>query len=466
VASLTPAAKRAYQGAVSRARYDLAFFAQAWFGYQLSPWQQEDAAMAGRINVHDAGRRAGKSTITLIKRTHDLLFNGPNREGYVAGPSIDQAMLYFNELEAAAGRSALMEQCIRISPQGKLVRHTPFPEVHFITGGKMMARATARDGMYLRGKGANWVAVTEAAFIKDKVYNQVIRALVLDRKGRIDLESTPNGDNYFKRLFDRAMYKAPASQYRRQDQTGRYQAVYATVHDNPRLSPEDIEDIRQEVPDYVWQTEYLALFLSDADAVFPWELLAELFDDDYPMQPGPIPNHVYSIGVDLAQVRDYTAIIVLDVTKPPYTVAAWRRYKGKLYTGPDSVASEVNLLRRTFDNCPVYIDATTERGVAEQVEGSIPFIFSPSSRNALFSNMQVLAQKRQYALPPSFTILRNELLALRRMRTAHHSVRIDHPSDGFDDCCIALGLASMAVQPSVGEADSEAWRALSQAQGW
>src|SRR5262249_7988967 len=154
----------------------------------------------------------------------------------------------------------------------------------------------------------DWVALSEAAFINDGVYDRVVRALVLDRRGSIHLDTSPNGDNYVKTLFDRANHAT--GQFRRQSANGYYTAAHGTVLDNPLLDRDDMEAIRGEVPEWVWRTEYLAEFVEDSESVFSWPLLVALFDHDYPQLERGELHHRYAIGVDLAQVHDYTAMSV------------------------------------------------------------------------------------------------------------------------------------------------------------
>jgi hypothetical protein len=451
---------------IGKTRGDKVEFGKYFFGKDLrdSPWQMEAVNMGGQVSTKVAGRRSGKTLTTTIDIAHECATHR-GWDAYVTGPSLDQASLYFNEIEEAANHpNGLMEALI----DGEIKR-SPFPTVKLVTGSTIHARSTARDGVYLRGKGANIVAATEAAFIKDKVYQEVIRAMVLDRGGMIRLESTPNGDNYFRQLHElandpdkRVLLDGTGRIYT--DPSGYYRTVHATVYDNLKIDREEIDRIRLEVPEWVWRVEYLAEFLANQESIFSWGLLTDLFDEDYPMQMVPLIGHRYCIGVDLAQVNDYTCICVLDVTWWPVTVATYMHYRGKPYTGEsDSVVSDVNTLRAIFNDARVIIDATMERAVAEQIVGAEAFTFTQSSRNLLLSNLQVLAQNRKYQLPAAWTRLRDEMRFLRRIKRGQ-SVRIDHPAGQFDDTVMALALASWPLRTITSPGDEQAVAAITQAQ--
>lgn len=441
---------------VGACRGDRCEFSKVFFGKDLreSPWQVDAVNMGGTISTKVAGRRSGKTLTTTVDAVHACATNA-SHTWYVTGPSLDQASLYFNEIEQAAMRPDGLMEALLDGP----IKRSPFPSVKLVTGSEIHARSTARDGVYLRGKGANGVAVTEAAFIKDKVYQEVVRAMVLDRRGVIRLESTPNGSNYFHGLHElangehRVLLDGSGRIYT--DPSHYYRTIHATVYDNLSVAREEIERIKTEVPEYVWDVEYLAKFIDDDELVFSWPLLADLFDEDYPMQAKPEIGHRYVLGVDLAQVQDYTALTLLDVTFWPVRLAHWEFYRGKPYTGPGGVVDDVNTLRNQFNNARVLIDATTEKAVAEQVVGAEAFVFSQTSRNAMLSNLQVLLQQRKFELPAGYTRLRDELRALRRVKKGQ-TIRVDHPTGGHDDTVISLALAAWPLRAAVSPGSREA----------
>lgn len=422
---LTHEQRERLERVMDQARRDRAYFAKVFFGLDLAPKQVQALELGGRVQVKVAGRRFGKSTVTLIEVVHALVTNR-RHVWYVTAPSIDQAKIYFAELEQRAGQNPLLARLLK-GP----IKWSPFPEATFITGSMLLGRSTARDGVYLRGKGADGVVITEAAFVKDKVYQDVIRAMVLDRKGSLRLETTPNGMNYIYTLYQQGL----------NDPTGYYRSFHATIYDNPRIDPEDIERTRREVPELAWRTEYMAEFVEDDAAVFPWSLLVELFDDYAPAN-GPDNGHRYAIGVDLAKHQDYTVIIVLDITKPPYRLAEWHRYQGRLYA---DVVAHVNELQAKY-NARVFLDATgVGEPVAEQIRNGEGFVFSERTRAELISNLIVLAQQNKLLLPASWTVLRDELRYFRNVRRGQR-VRPEATGGYHDDTVMALALACWSLK--------------------
>lgn len=419
---LSPRDERRGAAAIDRCRNDVGAFALAFFGVEAAGKQAEWLAMDGTVQVAVAGRRFGKSLCSLVKAVHACVVR-PNSEWYVTAPSIDQAAIYFQELDRRLNQSALLN---RLIVPGSLKYH-PFPEVRFRSGSVLRARSTTLEGKYLRGKGADGIVVTEAAFVKAVVWDEVIRAMLLDRRGRAIVETTPNGTgDWTYRLWKLGQ----------DDGTGYYRSFHATCYDNPRLDEVEIERIRREIPDLAFRQEYLAEWTDDDSAVFPWALLCEVFDD-YPIVSRPVDGHRYSIGVDLAKHRDWTVICVLDTTEVPYRVAEWHRFQGVPYT---DVAARVNEIAERYHAQP-HLDATgVGDAVAEQVEGVRAIVFTPGLRDDLISRLVVAVEQRSILLPASLRELRDEMRYFRRVPHGE-KVRAEHLPGQHDDSVFALSLA-------------------------
>ncbi len=431
---LTAKAREILRNVLLKSKKDKVYFAKAFFGLELGEKQQQALLLGGKVQIKVAGRRFGKSTVTLIDVVHESATK-PKQVWYITAPSIDQAKIYFQEFEQRAANNSLLETLV------KDFKWSPFPEIQLVNGSKILGRSTSRDGVYLRGKGADGVAITEAAFIKDKVYHDVIRAMVLDRNGLLRLETTPNGMNYVYKLFQEGL----------NDKTGYYKSFHATVYDNERLDRDELERIRREIPELAWRIEYLAEFVEDDSFIFPWSLLCEVFDD-YKLEQKPLNGHRYAIGVDLAKYQDYTVIIVLDITREPYQIVEYHRYQGRLYT---DVVAHVNELQAKY-NARVYLDATgVGDPIAEQVRNCEPFVFSEKSRNELISNLVVLVQQKKLLLPTSWTALRDELRYFRNVKRGT-KVKAEASEGYHDDTVMALALACWALKGGYHQTSMEA----------
>ena len=100
----------------------------------------------------------------------------------------------------------------------------------------------------LRGEGLDFLVLDEAAFVKEDVWQQVLRPTLTERKGGALFISTPMGmNNWFYQLWEFADGK---------DEWERFQ--FATF-DNPNIDKEEVEQAKDEVGSIVFAQEYLSL---------------------------------------------------------------------------------------------------------------------------------------------------------------------------------------------------------------
>lgn len=112
----------------------------------------------------------------------------------------------------------------------------------------------------LRGTYADGVVLDEYAQIKPDVFTEIIRPMLLSRKGWVVFMGTPKGQNSFYELFTRA--RKMASQENSSWWVGVFRADESGV-----ISPEELEQIKQETPENIFRQEYLCDFTAEADDV-------------------------------------------------------------------------------------------------------------------------------------------------------------------------------------------------------
>lgn len=419
-------------------------FTKILYGFKnLGKKHEELLRLDGEINVIVAGRRFGKTTYLSARAFRNALLH-PNTTTLITAPSVDQAKIYFDLLMSALERNPFNDE-VAAKPHPFLqfvndVRNAPFPELTLVNGSRIVVRSTARGGRYLRGRKVHQIYVTEAAFVDDEVFQNVILPMRLDTKAKIFLESTPYGRNYFHEFYQQGLH----------DTTGFVQVFHATAYDNPFVDPQEIEQQKTKLPDYVFQQEYLAEFVDDSRAVFGWQVLKRAFDDDY--EPvGYIPSHRYVIGLDIAQMYDFTVFIVLDITREPYKIAEIVKFNNTSY---DYIVETANRLSATYvenpalglGRAPVYVDATAVgRPLAEKIANSVPVSMSMRTKAELIENLHLLMSENKLKLPPKDTALRDELRYFR-YEEANRTVKMNAARGYHDDMVIALALACWEVR--------------------
>lgn len=167
--------------------------------------------------------------------------------------------------------------------------------VVYPSGGEVAIRS-ADNPDSLRGEGLDLLVMDECAFIQEAAWTEGLRPALSDRGGRAVFISTPKGRNWFWRAWQRGL------------SGGEWQSWKLPTSDNPYISPTEIEAARQELPELVFEQEYLAEFLESQGAVFR-NILACL--GATAAEPEAHVGHRIVAGVDWGKHNDFTAISVL-----------------------------------------------------------------------------------------------------------------------------------------------------------
>lgn len=403
---------------------DPIYFTKLLYGYDnLSPKQEELLRNDAMIEVDVAGRRFGKSELNSAKALRRAVMN-PKTKTLIAGPSLDQATIYYDVLTEALEESALRGFL-------KSVKISPFPTIYLKNGSEITFRSTAYNGKYMRGRKKHYIYLTEAAFIKDKIYDEVVKPMQLDTNAKIVLESTPFGMNYFYKEYQKGL----------RDKTGFNKSFHGTVYDNPIISKMMIEKLRKEVPGYVWKQEYLGEFVDDDSNFFKYDLILKIFED-YKVTKIYDRHRKYKIGADIAKYNDYTVIVVMDITEKPYKIVEKYRFNQRLY---DEVISIINDLQSKY-NCQVNLDATgVGDPVSEKINSCNSFVFSQKSKSELLHNFLLLAEKEYILLPSSWIDLRDEMRYFKRFKSGS-GFKLEAQQGYHDDTVMAVALSLLDSQ--------------------
>lgn len=237
--------------------------------WKLLPWQLEVWQAPQRFKVIVAGRRTGKSNLSIKK----IIAAG------LEAPK-GSAVLYVGPTQAQTRQIAWDA----IIDQGRDVikaSHVNSMDITLINGVKIHLRS-AENPDTLRGLKLYFVVIDEAAFIKDqKIWTESIRPALSDLKGEAWFISSPAGRNW---LYD--LYK-----YALEGKDPEWAAWHKTTFDNPTIDPKEIEAAKRTLSSFSFKAEYLASFDTAGADVFKAEWIKE----------GSIPDSgSYVIAIDLA----------------------------------------------------------------------------------------------------------------------------------------------------------------------
>jgi phage FluMu gp28-like protein len=420
---------------------DPVVFAERLLGWTPHECQRLVMCDGHKYRVISAGRRFGKSEMMAVLLLH-LAATKPGSIQYVVSLTLDQAAIIFevcvNLLEGSVLKGLVGD-----------VKRTPFPVITLKNGSSIHARSVSNDGHYLRGKRAHRVVCDEAAFIKDKLIEQVVRPMLMDFDGELFLISTPRGRNWF---YDEWL-KGKCVEGDR-NFNANYASFQFSSYDNPFLKRSVIDENRKLMYDEQFRCEIMAEFIDDFGFVFKWSVLDKC-SEEYDCSPVPVAGRSYVMGVDVAKDVDYTVIVVLDVTDGNEVRVAWvERFNQKDY---DYVNGRILELGRLFCPLRIVVDASSAGSpVVDRLVNDLPqiegFTFANTLQNPkkvlLLQNLRLGLEQRRLRLPLKETVLCEELHYFSYKITDSGIMTMSAPSGKHDDCVIALALAwSFCVVP-------------------
>ena len=347
-----------------------------------------------RFIVVMCGRRFGKSELSQILIIKEALKGG--QVAYIT-PTYGLAQVFFERLaKVLPFKSNISKLKIYCPNEGS---------IEFFTGERL-------DN--LRGRKFHLVIVDEAAFIADLEdgWNNSIRPTLTDYEGKAVFLSTPRGKNFFYSLF------------MKQGEND-WQSFKFSTYDNPHINPREIDEARIQLPEVVFEQEYMAN---------PSENSANPFGNAFikrcvkPISAQPIVCY----GIDLAKSVDYTVIIGLDKDG---NVAYFDRFQMDWHNTKETI--------KRLPPAPIVVDST---GVGDPIledllrEGvNIEGLkFTSQSKQQLMEGLASAIQQVRIGFPEGVIV--DELDVFEYQFTSH-GVRYSAPSGFHDDTVMALALA-------------------------
>ncbi len=263
--------------------------------FSLLSWQKEVFQDETRFKVVAAGRRCGKSRLSAVT----LLIEGLNcPDGsavmYVA-PTLGQARTIIWDLLHDLGRPIIKSS------------HVNNLEITLINGKKILVRG-ADNPDSLRGVSLTYLVLDECAFIKQEVWEKILRAALSDKKGRALFISTPSGRNWFYDVFKLGQSEVDEE----------WRSWHKTTADNETIDPKEIEAAKRTLSSFAFKQEYLSSFDISGTDIFRAEWFKTKEEPDY---------GDYVVAIDLAGFEevaksagaskkrlDETAIAIVKVT--------------------------------------------------------------------------------------------------------------------------------------------------------
>ena len=288
--------------------------------FKMWDFQEEliESFHENRFNIAKLPRQTGKSTTCVSYLLHYILFNDNVNVGILAN-KLSTARDLLGRLQLA------YEQLPMWLQQGIVVYNKGSMELE--NGSKILAASTSASAV--RGMSFNIIFLDEFAFIPNHIaeqfFSSVYPTITSGTSTKVIIISTPNGMNHFYKLWVDA-------------QKGRNGYAWNEVHWSkvPGRDAKWKETTIANTSERQFTQEFECEFLGSVDTLITAAKLRTLTYDDpittngsLDVYENPIPDHDYIICVDVSRglAQDYSAFVVIDITRAPWQLVA--KYRDK-----------------------------------------------------------------------------------------------------------------------------------------
>lgn len=225
---------------------------------------------------------------------------------------------------------------------------------------------------------------------------ELIRPILAENGGWAVFNFTPRGRNHAWQLMEFAKH----------DPNWFHQVL--TVKDTQAIAEDVLAKEEQEMPRDLFEQEYLCVFTDGASQFFR-NIDACTYEGDF----APAANDRYQAGIDLAKVRDWTVLTVIDLAtfkvakQIRFNQMDWGVQKERIKAFYERWRKPKTYIDKTGIGGPIYDDLR-----AAGLHRLEPFTFTEQSRKDLLLNLQLKLEQSVIQIPNDEE-LSNELKVFR-----------------------------------------------------
>lgn len=373
-----------------------------------------------RFRIVACGRRWGKTELAA----HELFeeaFENPGTLCWWVAPDYRLADIGYEKIKSLVPEGFIKENGIKRS-KPKHIHLKNDSKIEFRSAGK-------EDGLI--GEGVQSLVIDEASMVSSHAWKKELRPTLSDTMGNMLAISTPKGQNWFHDYYHRGQ----SEEKKHQD----VESWQAPTYENPHVPDSEVDAARDELPERIFEQEYLARFVDDSGGVFEnlHENIVEEYDWKTTRGEGP-----YYIGVDFARHEDWTVIIVLDAEGR--LVHYWRQQ----HCGWTTIQTRIEDAYAEYEG-RVFVDGSRDNKIVTDLESAgvpvTPIKFTSQRKTQMVENLVLAVEKGELTIPDIPQII-SEMQMFEYSVTRAGNVRYHAPEeDGFhDDCVDGLALANWA----------------------
>jgi hypothetical protein len=365
--------------------------------------------------VLTTGRQWGKTLLGMNMLLKWAVENPKSKCMWVS-PVYSQSKKVFETLSQAVGGTSVVSSINR----SELT-------IRLINGASLMFRSGERADS-LRGNTLDYLVVDEAAFIKDDVWNTVLKQTTMVQGKKVLFISTPKGKNFLYDLHTRGI----------SEDYPNYISLQGTSYDTPFISEDELIDAKRVLPEDVYKQEILGQFVDDGGEVFKDTPTYCTLMDWTPRSE----SRKYFAGLDLGRSNDYTVLTIIDDLGK---VVFMYRDRHKPW---DMIVGEVIKHIKRY-NAQIQVEVNNIGDVIfEQIKkkhvNTHAFVTTNSSKQNIIEDLIYGLTERQIELPSPtlFPFLEQEM----NTYTFHYSpktrsIRYEAQQGHHDDTIMSLAIA-------------------------
>ena len=320
--------------------------------------QKKVLTSTARWRVLMCGRQWGKSTVCAILTIESLLKG--HHVCYVT-PNFALGRTFFFALLRLIPQKAITDQNIASL------------SIKLITGGTVTF-FSGEANKSIRGRTFNRVIIDEAAHVVDleTTWTEVISPTLAVTNGDGLFVSTPCGRNYFHAWYQRGC-----------DLQQDYESFHYTSYDSPYVSTEFLEKQKTEIPEAIFQQEYLAIPLSSVGNPFGINHILENTIESLSNKQTVI------YGVDIARAIDWSVVVGLDETGCMSYFDMWR---GEWAFTEKKIKALPPTVLKIVDSTGV--GSVVFEKLQSEISNIMGFIFTVKSKPAIMQELIVAVQQK------------------------------------------------------------------------
>jgi hypothetical protein len=297
-----------------------------------------------RFTICKLPRQSGKTTIVAGILLWYILFNKEYNIGILAHKHSQSREILARLQLAYEWIPSWMQQGIAEWNKGS---------IKLENGSGVVTAATT--GSALRGGSYNLIYLDEFAFIpsnmQEEFFRSVYPVITSGKTTKIVITSTPNGMNYFYKLWTDA-----------EEGRNEYQRVAINWWDTPGRDEKWKEQTIRNTSELQFQQEFECEFLGSSNTLIRASKLRQLTfrtaleeNEHLKVYAQPDKTRQYAMVVDTARGLggDYSAYIIFDITNAPYTMAAvYRNNDISPLLFPDILYN----MGKHYNYCPILVE--------------------------------------------------------------------------------------------------------------